>query len=1079
MRVSVKRAALLVLGSGFCALVYQVAWLRLFRLVFGASTAASAAVLAIFMGGLGLGGLWLGRRADAHRRPLALYGQLELGITLTAAVSPLLLTLVRDLYIGLGGTTRLGLAVGTPVRLVLSALVLAAPTLLMGGTLPAVARAVESESDSGRRDLAVLYGINTLGAVLGALATTFVILEALGTRKTIWAACAVNLVVALIALAWGGERGSSAPRERGKKAKAAKPAAPSEVGATAPAATEATAPAAGGQSEAPVPFILIAAGLAGFAFFLMELVWYRMLAPILGGSSYTLGLILAVALVGIGVGGLLYSLGGRARRPTLLAFAVTCALEAFFLLVPYALGDRVALLALFLRPFWSLGFGSLVSIWAVVTTIVVLPPALVAGYQFPLLVGLLGSGERNVGREVGLTYAANTLGAIVGSLAGGFGLLPLLSAPGTWKLSALLLLALLAAALFLAFRQGGFTWRRAALPVAAGLAGLLLAFSTGPTAAWRHTPIGAGRVALDFAGSNALHNFLNERRRSIVWEVDGVESSVALKRSDQYELMINGKSDGSALSDSPTQVMSVLIGAMLHPVPRRSLVIGLGTGSSAGWLAEVPGMERVDVVEIEPAVRRIAQAMAPVNRDVLHKPKVHIFVADGREFLPTTSETYDVIFSEPSNPYRAGISSLFTREFYQATTDRLGPGGIFLQWLQGYDIDTGVVRTAYATLRSVFPYVETWQVGRNDLLLVASRQPIVHDAQRVRARAAQEPFRSALRNTWGVEGAEGFYSGFVATPGFANAFEGVAAAELSTDDRPVIEFGFVRSLGRQGLFDINTLRQTALAMGVNHPPGLESAIDWPRVAELSATRNVLWGVPPALLTPADPGLDARVRARQAYAQGNFQAAQTAWASQAGEPISPFDVTMLAETLAQAGDPRAPQYIQALRGYSPGGAEAVLAQWAYIQGNQEQTAVHLENAFRACRTDPWVYIPLVKRAMQISAALGKQNPALGGRLFTALGEPFAVSLAEDLRLNARVELAGTTDFRGLCLQTIEPFEPWVLWEERFLTIREMCYQQTSDPRSKQATRDLEAFRAEAPLPLVPQPENATPGAPGGR
>jgi spermidine synthase len=650
MRVSVKRAALLVLGSGFCALVYQVAWLRLFRLVFGASTAASAAVLAIFMGGLGLGGLWLGRRADAHRRPLALYGQLELGITITAAISPLLLAMVRDLYIGLGGTTRLGLAVGTPVRLLLSALVLAAPTLLMGGTLPAVARAVESESDSGRRDLAVLYGINTLGAVLGALATTFVILETLGTRKTIWAACALNAVVALIALSWGGGGPgvSSAPRERGKKAKAAAPVAEAE-----PAAVASASSSSGSSSGAPVPFILIAAGLVGFAFFLMELVWYRMLAPILGGSSYTLGLILAVALVGIGVGGLLYSLGGRARRPTLLSFAVTCALEAFFLLVPFALGDRVALLALFLRPFWSIGFGSLVSIWAVVTTIVVLPPALVAGYQFPLLVGLLGSGERNIGREVGLTYAANTLGAIVGSLAGGFGLLPLLTAPGTWRLSAVLLLALLAAALGLAFRSGGVTRRNAALPVAAGLAGLLLAFSTGPTAAWRHTPIGAGRVALDFDGKNGLHNFLNERRRSIVWEVDGVESSVALKRSDQYELMINGKSDGSALSDSPTQVMSVLIGAMLHPVARHSLVIGLGTGSSAGWLAEVPGMERVDVVEIEPAIRRIAEAMAPVNRHVLQKPKVRMFVADGREFLPTTSETYDLIFSEPSNPYRA------------------------------------------------------------------------------------------------------------------------------------------------------------------------------------------------------------------------------------------------------------------------------------------------------------------------------------------------------------------------------------------------------------------------------------------
>jgi spermidine synthase len=1071
MRFSVKKVALLVMGSGFCALVYQVAWFRMFRLIFGASTAASAAVLAIFMGGLGLGSAWLGRRADAHRRPLGFYAQLEMGIALTAAASPLLLAIVRDLYISLGGTFKLGLAVGTPLRLLLSALVLGLPTFLMGGTLPAVARAVESESDAGRRSLAVLYGCNTLGAVIGALATTFLLLESLGTHKTVWAACALNLLVALAAFGWARESGGAgAVRDKPKPKKAAKGKAAEASSADAPeapAAPEPVAPAT--RAAAPVLFLLIAAGLVGFAFFLMELVWYRMLGPILGGSSYTLGLILAVALVGIGVGGLLYSAGARSRRPTLLGFSLTCALEAFFLLVPYALGDRIAVLALLLRPLGTtLGFTALVSVWAVVTIIVVLPPALISGYQFPLLVGLLGSGERNVGREVGLAYAANTLGAIIGSLAGGFGLVPLLSAPGTWKLTALLLLALLAAALVLAFRQGGASFRTAAAPIAAGLASLLLLTAVGPTAAWRHTPIGAGRVAADFDGLNALKTLLSERRRGIIWEVDGVESSVALKRSDQFELMINGKSDGSALRDAPTQVMSVLVGAMLHPNPQHALVIGLGTGSSSGWLSQVPTMQRVDTVEIEPAILRIADAMAPVNHQVLKQPKVHLLLADGRELLLTTPNTYDLVFSEPSNPYRAGISSLFTQEFYTSVADRLAPGGLFLQWLQGYDVDAQVVRTAYATLRSVYPSVETWQVGRNDLMLVASKEPIPHNLERVRARAAQEPYRSALRNTWGVEGAEGFYAGFVASPALASSFQDLKGDRLNTDDHPLIEFGFARGLGRPGLFDINQLRQMALTMKANRPAGLESTLDGAKVDEMGTVRSSLWGIPPSVLTPGDAAFEARVRARQAYAQGNLQAAGTLWASQPGAPIAPFDLSLLAESSAAAGDPRTPQFAEALRTWSPSEAEAVLAQWSLRQGAADQAEQHLETAFRTCRTNPWVYMPVLQRALQLATSLGKQSPPLGTKLYAALGEPFAAGLLEELRLQARLELAGIVDFKGLCAEAIAPFEPNVPWEERFLYIRDLCYQQTNNPKWEAATKDLEAFRAEAPPPLTGQP-----------
>ncbi len=199
MRFTVTKISLLVFGSGFCALVYQMAWLRLLRLIFGSSTPATAAVLAIFMGGLGAGSLILGPRSDRQASPLGFYARLELGIAVSAAASPFLILLTRWLYIFAGGSQQLGLVTGSLLRILLATLVLGLPTFLMGGTLPAVTRAVERAEDPGRRLLGILYGANTLGAVLGALTTTFFSIEILGIRRSIWIASLINLLVVVLA----------------------------------------------------------------------------------------------------------------------------------------------------------------------------------------------------------------------------------------------------------------------------------------------------------------------------------------------------------------------------------------------------------------------------------------------------------------------------------------------------------------------------------------------------------------------------------------------------------------------------------------------------------------------------------------------------------------------------------------------------------------------------------------------------------------------------------------------------------------------------------------------------------------
>jgi predicted membrane-bound spermidine synthase len=388
----------------------------------------------------------------------------------------------------------------------------------------------------------------------------------------------------------------------------------------------------------------------------MELVWYRMLGPILGGSSFTFGLILATALLGIAIGGTGYSLwsAGAATRN---AFAITCTLEAALMLLPYALGDRIAVLANFLRVIGHAGFGGFVFGWAIVAAIVVLPPAIVAGVQFPLLIALLGQGDAGVGSHVGRAYAWNTLGAIAGSLAGGFGFLPFFSAKGCWILASMLLVAT------------GIAAARAFSPMILAALAIAAAFAQGPTAAWRHSSIGVGRVGV-FTNPNDIKRWMHRERAQLVWEADGRESAIGLDDEDDTAFIVNGKSDGAARGDASTQVMAGLVGAILHPDPRNALVIGLGTGSTAGWLGAIPSMQHVNVVELEPVVLRVAKACTAVNHDVLHNPKVHIRIGDAREVLLASRDRYDIVFSEPSNPYRAGIASLFTSCARSATADR-------------------------------------------------------------------------------------------------------------------------------------------------------------------------------------------------------------------------------------------------------------------------------------------------------------------------------------------------------------------------------------------------------------------------
>lgn len=1054
----------LLLLSGACGLVYQTAWLREFRLIFGGSTAATAAVLAVFMGGLGVGGAWWGRRAERSPDLLRMYARLEIGIGVSAAATPFLLDLVRMLYVRTGGVLTLGTLGATVAQLALTALVLGVPCVLLGGNLPPALKWIASDRDPQRGALGVIYGCNAFGAVFGVLLGTFWALEHLGTRTTLWLAATANVGLGVLAWFVAVRTGAGAGSGSG-------PAGEARV-AVRESVTE-----AGGGAPVPPRFVYGVAALTGFLFFLSELVWYRMLTPLLGGSVYCFGLILAEVLLGIAVGGWIYRgfVAGRPGRSNLGTLALLAGVQAVALAAPWALGDRLAVVSFHLHQWRGFGFGGLVAGWSVTVATLVLGPAIVAGIQFPLLVALLGSGRREAARHVGFAYAANTAGAIAGSILGGFLLLPWLTAPGCWRLVVALTVALAFAALLVWERP----WRPGVLVavlVTGGLAGTLGFQADGPTAAWRHTSLGYGVITSLPTKPDELEDLLRAHRRHVAREYEGRESSIAVMNSDEgWSLLVNGKADGSALSDAGTQIMLGLVGAIQHPHPRTACVIGLGTGASAGWLSAVPGMERVEVVELEPRVIDAARDFfAPVNRNVLQRTNVHVVLGDAREVLLAADRTYDLVVSEPSNPYRAGVASLFTREYYQAVHRRLAPGGIFGQWLQGYQLSVESVQVVYATLLSVFPHVETWVTQGNDLLFVCRDGEPAYGLETLRARLASAPFDEALARAWGAGSVESFLARHVA--GTETARRAAAGAPaINTDDRNILEYGLARvQSGAGAAFHYQDLLHAATSAGDGQPAHLRAGVDQARLLE--ARLQFLADEGETLDLPSGVSDDARSRAgaRRAWVQGDHAGVLRLWR---GPAETPAERLMLALSAGRAGSPDVAQpWIRAIARDWPADAALATAWVAVRHGAPEVAVQQLTAAFEAMRQGPWVRPVALTGVSDLMAAIVTARPQDAPALLEAWRRPLSVGQLGRTRVLAWYRLASRAPplLRLEILDDIGPHHPWT---GDFLSWRWRALEAAGHPTAGRARRDLARFQAQVGrefsevLPAAVSPETA--------
>jgi spermidine synthase len=771
--------------SGAAALIYEVVWTRLLILHMGHGIAAASAVLAAFMGGLAAGAGAAGRystRLDG-RRALTTYAVLELAIALLALLIPLLLMAVRPLLAATYANGDGG-ALFAFVRLSSSVLLLSVPAACMGATFPIASRWMVRSASNAARDAGGLYASNTLGAAAGAVLAGFVLIPALGLRGSTVVGVMLNVAAAGGALWIARGARLAGNREPGAATGEAEPRSGSQI------------PASGSRTARPW-LAALALGVSGFASLTLQIVWTRLLVQILGPTTYAFSTVVAVFIVGIAIGAALAApISTRMRTP---AAGLALALIASGALAVAAVGAvdwaLMTIASIVSQPDYA--FDAVLVRQVALVAALLLPMTIAFGAAFPFAIAVAGGGDDSVSERIGVVYAVNTLGAIAGALLAGFALVPLAGLHVTARL-----VSSAAAVAAIGIAVVAIRSRARVVLVVLGCAAVAAAVAAPE---WNRSLLSSGgyKYALSMRGDllTALTagDLLSYR--------EGSTATVTVRElTGTRSLAIDGKVDASNAGDMLTQRLLAHVPLLLHPNPKRAAIIGLGSGVTLGSALTHP-LTSATVLEISNEVVDASRFFENENGQALRDPRTRLIVGDGRTHLMLGNETYDMIVSEPSNPWMAGIASLFTREFFEGARARLAPGGVLCQWAHTYDISTSDLKSIVATFMTVFPDGTLWLVGEADVLLVGSTEPL--DARIAGIPVAmQRPGVAENLSTVGARSPFAITSLFVAQGEALKAWAGTDV--IQTDDRSALEFSGPRSIfGRARDDNASILRELA------------------------------------------------------------------------------------------------------------------------------------------------------------------------------------------------------------------------------------------------------------------------------
>jgi len=680
---------LLFVGSGCAALVYEVVWFQMLQLVIGSTGVSLGVLLGAFMGGMCLGSLLLPRYVAPGRHPLRVYAVLEVAIGALAIVLLGLIPLVGGAYLAVvpAGTASV------LFRALLAGALLLPPTMLMGATLPAIARHVEA-TPAGVSWMGFFYGGNIFGAVAGCLLAGFYLLREHDVVVATMVGVAINLLVA-----GGGLLLARTSRD---------------VTGAGTTTVEVTAPPSLANPRHRV--ILVAIGMSGFVALGSEVVWTRLMALMLGATTYTFSIILAVFLAALGVGS---AVGSYASRPTSSPRLLFGLCQAGAVLgiawTAHAITQQL--------PFWPIN-PSITSepnfvfqldlaraLWALT------PAPFFWGASFPLAIAASAERGQDPAALVGRVYAANTIGAILGSLA--FGVV-MVSSMGTQNAQRVLIgVAVVATLILLAPMRGGVRW----VAVACALAGMALIPRVAPVP---DLLVAYGRYAATYEPVDML--YVGEGRNSTI--------AVTRLGDDIRNLHVGGKVVASTEpQDMRLQGMLGHLTALMHEDPKSVLIVGFGAGVTAGTFVTHPGIDRIVIAEIEPLVVEESSAyFREANNDVLADPRVEVVFDDARHFLQTTDETFDLITSDPIHPWMKGAAALYSEEYFELVAEHLNEGGVVTQWVPLYESSEAAVKSEMATFFRVFPdgnvWGNTYQGGGYDVVMAARKGGLRVDVDR-------------------------------------------------------------------------------------------------------------------------------------------------------------------------------------------------------------------------------------------------------------------------------------------------------------------------------------------------------------
>jgi spermidine synthase len=781
--------------SGATGLIYQNIWVRLMGLFYGNTTLAVSSVIAAFMGGLALGAWLIGAFSDRIRRPIALYGVLEILIGAYGLASPHVLDLARDYYVGeyagrAAGTQEIALA-----QLGLCFVCLILPTALMGATLPILSAGLQRVLGDVKKTVGNLYALNTFGAVLGTFLTAFLLLPYIGVTYSIVTAVVANGLIGVAMILYSMLAGEPGPE-------AAEQEESEEERQELRARRRALMPYV---KPFPIALLMLVFFTTGLSALTLEVAWTRTLCMFLGSSVYGFALILASFLIGIALGSYLFVLwfGRRPVTAELLgwvavAIGFSClGLSTVFPYLPYSFLGIYRGFS-FMHPWvlYGLQFG--------LCLLVTLVPTTLMGMTFPIVAKLCNDQMGRVGNAVGKSYAANTTGAILGSALSALVFIPVLGLQGT---------VLWFSALYVIVGAGVLMWCVSYRPMGsytvygtATLALLVLAVGAAVYAPvylpWSKGALTSGVFRANAPGeTDRMLASISAPDDRLIFYAEGTSATVSVNmtRHDgevNKWLTVNGKTDASTLEgDTITQYLTGHLPVLLNENPERCLLIGLGSGCSAAAMTTYDEVKRVEVAEIEEQVLEGAKLMTELNRGVLEpgvEPKLEVRIMDGRTALLGNEGAYDVIISEPSNPWIAGVSSLFTVEHYEACKRALTPTGTYCQWAQAYELDERTMRMMFATVQKVFPNATVWRTTTADYLFIARKDNAPVNYQRLVRKFEENP---ALKQDLGSlrhASPGGILASYVMGPSELKAV--ATTGEINTDDLPLLEFWAPRGL---------------------------------------------------------------------------------------------------------------------------------------------------------------------------------------------------------------------------------------------------------------------------------------------